>query len=333
MQLQASRAVGRAHEFTTRSWNASRLAPTGLWPTRAPRANEDSLRDVDWNASLASLPQFETKGRRIVRMSGVQEQATDVERGQTVNAERPRLSVVVPVRNEAGNVGPLVAEIAASLAEKAPFEVVYVDDGSTDEHRGRNRPSDGGAGRGCVMSGMRSPAGSRRRSAPASPRARARLSSRSTATARTIRPSCRRWSTRSTQSDRASGSSPASASAARRPASRSCSRASPTGVRGARAARRHPRHRLRAESVPPRRVSGACPISTGCTVSCRPWCGGRATRSPISTWSIGRVSAGTSNYGMWDRLWIGILDLAGVWWLIRRRARVPQVVEVVRNAD
>ena len=25
---------------------------------------------------------------------------------------------------------------------------------------------------------------------------------------------------------------------------------------------------------------------------------------------------GTSNYGMWDRLWIGILDLAGVWWLV-----------------
>jgi dolichol-phosphate mannosyltransferase len=38
--------------------------------------------------------------------------------------------------------------------------------------------------------------------------------------------------------------------------------------------------------------------------------------------------SGTSNYGMWDRLWIGILDLAGVWWLIRRRKRVPQVSEV-----
>jgi dolichol-phosphate mannosyltransferase len=43
--------------------------------------------------------------------------------------------------------------------------------------------------------------------------------------------------------------------------------------------------------------------------------------------------AGTSNYGFWDRLWIGILDLMGVWWLIRRRRRVPQVLEVKRNAD
>jgi glycosyltransferase involved in cell wall biosynthesis len=38
--------------------------------------------------------------------------------------------------------------------------------------------------------------------------------------------------------------------------------------------------------------------------------------------------AGKSNYGLWDRLWIGILDLFGVWWLIRRRKRVPQVSEV-----
>jgi dolichol-phosphate mannosyltransferase len=35
--------------------------------------------------------------------------------------------------------------------------------------------------------------------------------------------------------------------------------------------------------------------------------------------------AGRSNYGMFDRLWVGILDLAGVWWLIRRRRRVPQL--------
>jgi glycosyltransferase involved in cell wall biosynthesis len=41
--------------------------------------------------------------------------------------------------------------------------------------------------------------------------------------------------------------------------------------------------------------------------------------------------AGKSNYGMWDRLWVGILDLLGVCWLIRRR-RLPQVSEVKRNA-
>jgi len=41
---------------------------------------------------------------------------------------------------------------------------------------------------------------------------------------------------------------------------------------------------------------------------------------------------GVSNYGLWDRLWVGILDLAGVWWLIRRRKRIAQVSEVKSNA-
>ena len=36
---------------------------------------------------------------------------------------------------------------------------------------------------------------------------------------------------------------------------------------------------------------------------------------------------GVSNYGMWDRLWVGILDLAGVWWLIRRKKRIPDYSE------
>lgn len=43
---------------------------------------------------------------------------------------RPQLSVVVPTRNEAGNVGPLLDRLSAALAE-IPFEVIFVDD-STD---------------------------------------------------------------------------------------------------------------------------------------------------------------------------------------------------------
>jgi len=30
---------------------------------------------------------------------------------------------------------------------------------------------------------------------------------------------------------------------------------------------------------------------------------------------------GASHYGMWDRLWVGIVDVLGVWWLIRRGER------------
>jgi dolichol-phosphate mannosyltransferase len=44
----------------------------------------------------------------------------------------PAVSVVVPVRNEAGNIAPLVTEIAKALSGQWPFEVIYVDDGSSD---------------------------------------------------------------------------------------------------------------------------------------------------------------------------------------------------------
>ncbi len=38
--------------------------------------------------------------------------------------------------------------------------------------------------------------------------------------------------------------------------------------------------------------------------------------------------SGVSNYGFFDRLWIGIMDLAGVWWLIRRKKPTPTAIEV-----
>ncbi|MEA2779989.1 MAG: dolichol-phosphate mannosyltransferase, partial [Rhodospirillaceae bacterium] len=44
-----------------------------------------------------------------------------------------RLSIVVPVYNEAENVLPLLAEIDRALAGQPPVEVIFVDDGSSDE--------------------------------------------------------------------------------------------------------------------------------------------------------------------------------------------------------
>jgi dolichol-phosphate mannosyltransferase len=37
---------------------------------------------------------------------------------------------------------------------------------------------------------------------------------------------------------------------------------------------------------------------------------------------------GVSNYGLFDRVWVGLLDLGGVCWLIRRRKRIPVVSEM-----
>ena len=45
----------------------------------------------------------------------------------------PELSVVVPVHNERDNIVPLLTEIAAALRGKADFEIVYIDDSSKDD--------------------------------------------------------------------------------------------------------------------------------------------------------------------------------------------------------
>jgi len=52
-------------------------------------------------------------------------------RGHTL-IDRMDLSIVIPVRNEAGNIAPLVAEISAALDALLDYEIVYVDDGSDD---------------------------------------------------------------------------------------------------------------------------------------------------------------------------------------------------------
>ena len=44
----------------------------------------------------------------------------------------PGVSIVVPVLNEAENIAPLIAEIRSVLTTLGPFEIIYVDDGSAD---------------------------------------------------------------------------------------------------------------------------------------------------------------------------------------------------------
>ncbi len=45
----------------------------------------------------------------------------------------PQLSVVVPVHNERDNITPLLSEIAGALRGRGEFEIVYVDDASQDD--------------------------------------------------------------------------------------------------------------------------------------------------------------------------------------------------------
>jgi dolichol-phosphate mannosyltransferase len=52
--------------------------------------------------------------------------------------------------------------------------------------------------------------------------------------------------------------------------------------------------------------------------------GGRVVSEPVGHRARTR---GRSHYGVWNRLWVGIVDLLGVLWLIRR-ARTPEAREV-----
>ena len=103
------------------------------------------------------------------------------------------LSVVIPVKNEAGNIAPLVAEIAAALDGSASqYEIVYVDDGSTDATAAEIRRLQASAAAAAPGAPRQRAAARARRSAAGSRRRAARGSRRSTATVRTTRPISRR---------------------------------------------------------------------------------------------------------------------------------------------
>jgi len=49
-----------------------------------------------------------------------------------MNTTGPYLSVVIPVYNESGNILPLASEIASVLERRIPYEIIFVDDCSSD---------------------------------------------------------------------------------------------------------------------------------------------------------------------------------------------------------
>ena len=241
------------------------------------------------------------------------------------NGRAPEISVVVPVRNEAGNIAPLVAEIAAALAGRA-FEIVYVNDGSSDateaELRGlmadrpwlrqiRHEKSCGQSA--AIRTGVAMAHG------PAivtldgdgqnDPAFIAKLIAALEAGAPRIGLIAGQRVGR-----KATGFKKLQSRIA-------------NGVRGA--------------------VLKDGTRDTGCGLKAfrrdlflsLPYFDGLHRFLPALVrregFDIGYVDVidrprhhGVSNYGFWDRLWIGILDLAGVWWLIRRKRRVPQSEEV-----
>ena len=242
-----------------------------------------------------------------------------------MNAKDPAVSVVVPVRNEAGNIEPLVGEIAASLDGQWPFEVVYVNDGSNDGteseikrlmaqypwlRRVRHKQSCGQSA--AVRSGVRA--------------ARAPLI---------------------VTLDGDGQNDPAFIPSLLRVLEAGAPR---VGLVAGQRVKRKSGGFKKFQSRIANAVRGAVlrdgTRDTGCGLKAfrrdvflaLPYFDGLHRFLPALVkregYAIGYVDvvdrprgAGASNYGMWDRLWVGILDLAGVWWLIRRKKRVPELVE------
>lgn len=60
------------------------------------------------------------------------ESASTADQPTAEREDRPRITVIAPMKNEAENVGPLADEIAEACAHLAPFEAIFVNDGSDD---------------------------------------------------------------------------------------------------------------------------------------------------------------------------------------------------------
>jgi dolichol-phosphate mannosyltransferase len=237
----------------------------------------------------------------------------------------PAISVIVPVRNEAGNIAPLVAEIAAALQSRA-FEIVYVNDGSGDATEAELR------GLMAQHSWLR--------------QIRHEKSCGQSAAIRTGVVTARAPIAVTIDGDGQNDPAfiPALVAALETGAPRIGLVA---GQRTGRKATEFKKLQSRIANSVRGSVLKDGTRDTGCGLKAfrrdvflsLPYFDGLHRFLPALVrregFDIGYVDVvdrprrhGVSNYGFWDRLWIGILDLAGVWWLIRRKKRVPQAQEV-----
>jgi dolichol-phosphate mannosyltransferase len=243
----------------------------------------------------------------------------------------PAVSVVVPVRNEAGNIAPLVTEIATALGKGPSFEIVYVNDGSTDRTESELT---------LLMA-----------SRPWLRQVKHESSCGQSAAVSTGVLHARAGVIVTLDGD--GQNDPAFIPALLKELAAG---APWVGLIAGQRIGRQATGFKKLQSRIANAVRGAVlrdgTRDTGCGLKAfrrdvflaLPFFDGLHRFLPALVrregYDIGYVDvvdrprgAGTSNYGMWDRLWVGILDLIGVWWLIRRRRNLPRVLEVKRNAD
>ena len=235
----------------------------------------------------------------------------------------PAVSVVVPVRNEAGNIALLVSQIAQALDGRWPFEVVYVDDGSSDSTGAELKQLMGWhAWLRCVRHAT---------SCGQSAAVRTGVAAAKAPVVVTL--------------DGDGQNDPAFIPALVEALEHGWPRVGLiAGQRVGRKASGFKKFQSRIANGVRGAVLRDGTRDTGCGLKAfrrdvflrLPYFDGLHRFLPALVrregYDIAYVDVvdrprahGVSNYGMWDRLWVGILDLAGVWWLIRRKKRIPEI--------
>ncbi len=235
------------------------------------------------------------------------------------------VSVVVPVRNEEGNVAPLIAEIAAALDGRWAYEILYVNDGSTDrtpallaelmQARGNLRRIDHAASSGqsaAVRTGVRHARGAIVATLDGDGQNNPAFLPNLIAAI-------------------ADGGGRVGLAAAQRVGRKD------TGFK---------KFQSRIANKVRNAVLKDGTRDTGCGLKAfrrdvflsLPYFDGLHRFLPALVrregYDIAYVDvidrprhSGVSNYGFFDRLWVGLMDLAGVWWLIRRKRSTPVATE------
>ncbi|MBR1086392.1 glycosyltransferase family 2 protein [Bradyrhizobium manausense] len=242
-----------------------------------------------------------------------------------MSSSQPSVSIVVPVRNEADNIAPLIAEITAALDGRWAYEIIYVNDGSTDatgerlasimkqrDNLRQLRHAKSGGQSAAVRSGVRAARG---------------------AIVATL--------------DGDGQNNPVFLPDLIAAVEKGGNVGLAAGQRVGRKDTGFKKFQSRVANKVRNAILQDGTRDTGCGLKAfrrevflmMPYFDGLHRFLPAlmrrEGFDIAYVDvidrprhSGVSNYGFFDRLWIGIMDLAGVWWLIRRKKPTPEVTEV-----
>ncbi|QDP26068.1 glycosyltransferase family 2 protein [Bradyrhizobium cosmicum] len=242
-----------------------------------------------------------------------------------MSSSQPSVSIVVPVRNEADNIAPLIEEITTALDSRWAYEIIYVNDGSTDatgerlasimtqrDNLRQLRHARSGGQSAAVRSGVRAARG---------------------AIVATL--------------DGDGQNNPAFLPDLIAAVEKGSNIGLAAGQRVGRKDTGFKKFQSRVANKVRNAILQDGTRDTGCGLKAfrrdvflmMPYFDGLHRFLPALVrregFDIAYVDvidrprrSGVSNYGFFDRLWIGIMDLAGVWWLIRRKKPTPEVTEV-----